>query len=136
MAILDEVLRIEPVAAYVHRRAAADMSGSGGETIKAGELYAVDIRAANTDEAATGPCPFAIDPERSKRQRMASSWMSFADGPHRCPGSQVALQETRIFIDALLRVPGIRLANPPQLGWAPQISGYELHGAFVECEHG
>lgn len=132
-AILDEILRLEPVAALLHRKASTDLTGPNGETVNAGELHAVDMRAANTDAAATGPCPFALDPERSKRQRMPSNWMSFGDGPHRCPGSQVALHETRVFIDALLRVPGIRLANAPTLGWCAPIMGYELHGAFVEC---
>lgn len=135
-AILDEVLRLEPVAALLHRKAASDLTGPNGETVKAGELHAVNMRAANTDEAATGPCPFAIDPQRSKRERMPSNWMSFGDGPHRCPGSQVALHETRVFIDALLRVPGIRLANAPTVGWCAPIMGYELHGAFVECDKG
>ena len=44
----------------------------------------------------------AIDPERSKRQKMPSNWMSFADGPHRCPGAQVAMHETRVFIERVL----------------------------------
>jgi cytochrome P450 len=65
---------------------------------------------------------------------MPSNWLSFGDGPHRCPGAQVAMHETRVFIDALLRVPGIRLAKPPTLGWIEEINGYELHGAIVECE--
>lgn len=133
-AILDEILRIDPVAAYLYRRADEDMTTSDGQQVKAGDRYLVDIRNINLDEAATGECPFAIDPERAKRQRMPSNWLSFGDGPHRCPGAQVALHETRVFIDALLRVPGIRLAVPPTLGWLEEINGYELHGAIVECD--
>jgi cytochrome P450 len=134
--ILDEILRIDPVAAYLYRRAEEDMTTSDGKQVKAGEQFLVDIRGINTDDAAAGECPFAIDPERSKRQRMPSNWMSFGDGPHRCPGAQVALHETRVFIDALMRLPGIRLAVPPTLGWLEDINGYELHGAIVECERG
>ena len=37
-------------------------------------------------------------------------------------------------VDALLRLPGIRLAVPPTLGWLEEINGYELHGAIVECD--
>jgi len=133
-AILDEILRIDPVAAYIYRRAEEDMVTEDGREVKAGELFRIDIRTANLDEAVTGECPFAIDPERSRRQRMTSSWLSFGDGPHRCPGAQVAMHETRVFIDALLRVPGIRLAKPPTLGWLEEINGYELHGAMVECD--
>ena len=134
LAIIEEILRLEPVAAFVHRKAAEPMTGSQGEQVQPGELYGMDIRAANTDEAITGPCPFAIDPYRADRQRMTTSWMSFSDGAHRCPGAQVALHETRIFLDALLRVPGIHMANPPRLDWCAPIQGYEVHGAFVECD--
>ncbi|MCB2079778.1 MAG: cytochrome P450 [Novosphingobium sp.] len=133
-AILDEVLRIDPVAAYLYRRAEEDFVSSDGKLVKAGELFLVDIRNINVDEQAAGECPFAIDPERSQRQRMPSNWMSFGDGPHRCPGAQVAMHETRVFIDALLRLPGIRLATAPTLGWIEEINGYELHGAVVECD--
>lgn len=132
-AILDEILRIDPVAAYLYRRAEDDMVTSDGKQVKAGEQFLVDIRNINLDEAAAGECPFAIDPERSKRQKMPGNWMSFGDGPHRCPGAQVALHETRVFIDALLRLPGVRLAAAPKLGWLEEINGYELHGAIVEC---
>lgn len=134
LAILDEILRIDPVAAYVYRRAEQDTTTSEGREVKAGDHMMIDIRNVNVDEAAVGECPLAIDPQRSKRQRMPSNWMSFADGPHRCPGAQVALHETRIFIDALFRLPGIRLAKPPKMSWLEEINGYELHGAVVECD--
>lgn len=132
-AILDEILRIDPVAAYVYRRADDDMTTTDGRAVRAGEKFLIDIRGINTDEEATGTCPHAIDADRSKRQKMPSNWFSFADGPHRCPGAQVAMHETRVFIDALLRIPGIRLARKPTLGWLEDINGYELHGAIVEC---
>jgi len=131
-AILDEVLRIDPVVTHIHRWAKQDFSTSDGEEIKAGELYALELRSANLDETVVGENPERLDPERAKRQRMTSSWMSFGDGPHRCPGAQVALHETRIFLDALLRVPGIRLASPPVASWTG--TTYELHGAYVECD--
>ena len=135
-AILDEILRIDPVAAYVYRLAEEDWTASDGREVKAGEQFLIDIRNINLDEAATGACPFAIDPERARRERMPGNWLSFGDGPHRCPGAQVAMHETRVFIDALLRVPGIRLVQAPTLGWIEEINGYELHGAIVECEAG
>ena len=135
-AILDEILRIDPVAAYVYRKAEGDMTASDGRLVKAGEQFLIDIRNINLDEEATGACPFAIDADRASRQKMPSNWLSFGDGPHRCPGAQVALHETRVFIDALLRVPGIRLARKPTLGWIEEINGYELHGAIVECDRG
>jgi cytochrome P450 len=43
--------------------------------------------------------------------------MSFGNGPHRCPGAAVALQETAIFLDRLLRIPNIHVSWPPTVGW-------------------
>ncbi len=133
-AILEEILRLEPVAAMIQRKAVADFATSDGRQVKPGELFAVDMRAVNSDEEVAGECPFAVDPDRARRQKVAGAWMSFADGPHRCPGAQVALYETKIFLEALLRVPGIRLASEPQIGWCAPIMGYEVHGAIVECD--
>jgi len=135
IALLEEILRLEPIASMLHRRAGPDLPADA-EGIAAGGLYAIDVRAANTDEAATGACPHAIDPDRADRVRGAGSYLSFGDGPHRCPGAQVALHESRIFLDRLLRVPGIRLAQAPDMRWRPELMSYELRDAVVVCERG
>jgi len=57
--------------------------------------------------------------------------MSFGDGPHRCPGAAVALQEAAIFLDQLLRVPGLRLEQPPTMTMNPVSTGYELRDAVI-----
>jgi len=134
LAILDEILRLEPVAAMVYRKAASDFTAADGEQVRAGELYGVSMRQVNTDETVAGECPFALDPDRAKRRKVAGNWMSFGDGPHRCPGAQVALHETRVFLDTLLRVPGVHLATEPTIGWCAPIGGYEVHGAIVACD--
>jgi cytochrome P450 len=135
LAILDEILRLEPVASVLQRRATEEMAiGSG--TISAGTLLAVDIRSANTDESVTGPCPYALDPDRAKRMKAAGGYLSFGYGSHRCPGSQVAMHETRVFLDRLLRVPGIRLEHAPQIGWSDLLMSYELRGAMIACSRG
>ena len=135
LAILDEILRLEPVASVLQRRAAEEMAiGSG--TISAGTLLAVDIRTANTDESVTGPCPYVLDPDRAKRMKAAGGYLSFGYGSHRCPGSQVAMHETRIFLDRLLRVPGIRLEHAPQIGWSDLLMSYELRDAMIACNRG
>ena len=99
-----------------------------------GELVAINLREANTDEAITGPCPFELDPDRAKRMKVVGPYLSFGDGPHRCPGAQVALHETRIFLDRMFRLPGIRLVSEPEISWNPNIQGYELRGAVVACD--
>jgi cytochrome P450 len=60
--------------------------------------------------------------------------MTFGDGPHRCPGAQVALHESRIFVDRLLRVPGLRLVSEPKVSWSLATQTYELRGAIVACD--
>ncbi len=137
-AILEEVLRLEPVASMLHRRAVEDSDGvSGGEAggaMKAGEVLCLSIREANTDEAITGTCPYELDPDRAKRMKVVGPYMSFGDGPHRCPGAQVALHETRLFLDRMFRLPGIRLVSEPVMTWNAYIQGYELRGAVVACD--
>lgn len=132
-AILEEILRLEPVASLLHRRASQEIRGAKG-TVAADERVCISLREANTDETITGPCPYQLDPDRAKRVKMIGSYMSFGDGPHRCPGSQVALHETRIFLDRLFRVPGIKLKKLPNITWNQQIQGYELHGAVVAID--
>lgn len=132
-AILEEILRLEPVASMLHRRAAEPIAGTEAEVAQ-GELVALSIRDANTDEAITGPCPYELDPDRAKRMKVVGPYMSFGDGPHRCPGAQVALHETRLFLDRLFRLPGIRLETEPTISWNPYIQGYELRGAVVACD--
>jgi hypothetical protein len=133
LAILDEILRLEPVASVLQRRAAEEM-GIGADTVPAGTLLAIDIRAVNNDESVTGPCPHVLDPDRAKRQKAVGGYLSFGYGSHRCPGSQVAMHETRVFLDRLLRVPGIRLAREPAIGWSDMLMAYELRGAMVGCD--
>jgi cytochrome P450 len=79
-----------------------------------------------------GFCPHRLDPDRRIRgQRMPGSLISIGDGPHRCPGAAVALQESAIFLEQLFRIPGIRLASAPSIQSNPLTEGYELHGVIV-----
>jgi len=64
------------------------------------------------------------------------SFMSFGDGSHRCPGSQVAIAETRVFLDRLMRLPGLKLARTPQMTWCDGLMSYELRDAIVTCGPG
>ncbi|MGH3248839.1 MAG: cytochrome P450 [Trebonia sp.] len=59
--------------------------------------------------------------------------MSFGDGSHRCPGAQVAMAETRVFLDRLLRLPELRLQRTPDMTWCDGLMSYELRGAMVTC---
>lgn len=132
--ILEEILRLEPVATLLYRRADDDTTDKLPEGIAPGTTYEIDMRAANTDESVTGRCPFTVDPDRARRMKVIGSYLSFGDGKHRCPGAQVALWETRIFIDRLFRIPGVRLVAPPKISWNDSLASYELRETYVVCD--
>jgi cytochrome P450 len=123
MAILEEILRLEPVVGMLFRRVDTEAG-----------VIALDVRGANADAAAVGGCPHRLDPDRETAERVGRAGLAFGDGEHRCPGAQVALQEAAIFLDRLLRVPGIRLTRAPDIGWNGLIAGYELRGATLACD--
>jgi cytochrome P450 len=137
IALLEEVLRLEPVVGVLYRRAEREVvlnDNGRSERIVAETLLEIDIRNVNVDRDAAGLCPHRLDPDRRIRdRRIPGSLMSFGDGPHRCPGAAVALQESVIFLEQLFRIPGIRLARAPAIQSNPLIEGYELHGAIVAC---
>lgn len=132
VTILEEILRLEPVAAMIQRQATED-TDLGADSAAKGEILAINIREANFDSAAVGDCPFQLDPDRAERVKMVGPYLSFGDGSHRCPGGQVAIAETRVFLDRLLRVPGIRLERAPDMSWDDGVMSYELRGATVSC---
>jgi cytochrome P450 len=137
MAILMEILRLEPVASMIYRTVGEDMENIAPEGLAAGSRVSLCIRAANLDPAEVGPDSARLDPDRAKRQKVNASYMSFGDGDHRCPGWQVALTETRVFLDKLLRVPGVRLVRAPDIRWAPpMLMSYELRNAVIACVRG
>lgn len=133
-AILEEILRLEPIAALLFRVADDAQGAALPDGVVPGDTYAIDLRGVNHDETATGPCPFALDPDRAATLKVSGSYLSFGDGSHRCPGAQVALTETRIFIDSLFRVPGIRLHRAPTVDWNDSLMSYELRGALIACD--
>lgn len=132
-ALLEELLRLEPVVGTILRRT-TDEVALDEATIPAGALVAIDIRAVNADPAVCGEAPLAVRPDRCPAHRAGAPVMSFGDGAHRCPGSFLAIQETDIFLTRLLAVPGLRLVRPPRVGWNPLVTGYELRDAWLACD--
>jgi cytochrome P450 len=133
-AILEEILRLEPVASMLFRRAAEELPQFSSGPIAAGAQFNIDVRAVNADESVVGACPYALDPDRSQVAKPGTGSLSFGHGSHRCPGSQVAIGESRIFLDQLLRLPGIKLERVPTMGWHELIMSYELRNAIIVCE--
>jgi len=133
-AILEEVLRLEPIVAVVARQVVEDIDTPACGHIAAGTLVAIDIRAANLDETATGACPHAVLADRPPGTAAGTGYMSFGDGNHRCPGAQLALHEARLFLEKLLAIPGIRMEGEPSLDWFRPVYSYELHDAVIACD--
>jgi len=134
LCIIEEILRLEPIVGYIRRSAARDIDTASSGHIAAGTAITIDVRAANTDEAETGPCPHVINPERGGARTPGSAYMSFGDGPHRCPGAQLALAEARAFLDHLVRLPGLRFVGELRLAWFKPIASYVFLEANVACD--
>jgi cytochrome P450 len=136
-AILSEILRLEPVASMIWRTVTDEVTDITPEAIPAGARLSLDLRSANLDEAKVGACPHMIDPDRAKRVKDPGTYMSFGAGPHFCPGGQVALTETRVFLNQLFRIPGIRLVRAPDMHFVPpMLMSYELRNAIIACQPG
>ena len=130
VAILHEILRLEPVVANLARRTTTEIR-MGEVTIPAGALVDIGVASANLDPAAVGDDPGAVCPARPKADGVSDAGLSFGDGPHRCPGAYIAIQETDIFLMKLFALPGVRMVSPPKVGIRKEIASYELTGLTV-----
>ncbi|MEU1982021.1 cytochrome P450 [Nocardia sp. NPDC019395] len=134
IAILHELLRLEPVIARLERRTTApvELPAAEGEsvTIPAGDLIDIQVTATNTDERAVGEQPFAICPARPLTNATPPV-LSFGDGAHKCPGATIAILESDIFLSKLFAMPGVHMLTPPTVSFKDAIGGYELRGMIV-----
>jgi cytochrome P450 len=127
VAILHEILRLEPVVANLFRRTTAEIQ-VGEATIPAGALVEIGVAAGNLDTDAVGTDPGAVCPARPLADGVGDAALSFGDGPHRCPGAYIAIQETDIFLTKLFALPGLSMVREPTVRIRPEISSYELVG--------
>ncbi|GAA4003962.1 cytochrome P450 [Streptomyces marokkonensis] len=107
---IDELLRWIPHrnAVGLSRIALEDVEIKGVR-IRAGDAVYVSYLAANRDPEVF-PDPDTIDFTRGPNPHV-----SFGFGPHYCPGGMLARLESELLVDAVLdRVPGLRLAVPPE----------------------
>lgn len=127
VAILHELLRLEPVVANLARWTTADIT-VGDTVIPSGSRLDLAVAAANLDPAAVGADPGAVCPGRPLADGVGDAGLSFGDGAHRCPGAYIAIQETDIFLTKLFALPGLRMVQEPTVSLRPEISSYELVG--------
>ena len=86
IAILNEILRLEPVVSNLLRRTTAEvrLSGVDGQmTIPTGARVDVGIADANLDPTVVGERPGQLCPGRPLADGAAGPVLSFGDGPHR-----------------------------------------------------
>jgi cytochrome P450 len=134
VAILHEILRLEPVVSNLARWTTADIELDGADgrvTIPAGARLDVGVAAANVDPDVVGDEPGKVCPGRVMADGVGDAGLSFGDGPHRCPGAYIAIQETDIFLTKLFALPGLRMVQAPTATIRPEIASYELVGMRV-----
>jgi cytochrome P450 len=129
-AILNEILRLEPVLGHLYRRATADIpvrTAGRDVVVPADALVVLHLHDVAADPAVVGAEPDTVQPDRAMSGRaVPADVMGFGDGPHRCPGGYLAIQETDILVHRLLALPGLRIVEPPTVGWNDVADGYEL----------
>lgn len=136
-AILSEILRLEPVVGHLYRRSTREItvvcpsSEDVGDPIVIPEGSIVDlyVRQANTDigsEDALSLCP-----ARTMPKGIGAEALSFGDGAHKCPGNSLAIQETDILLQRLLRRDITRLSEPT-IAWDELIAGYEVRNVLLK----
>lgn len=136
LAILEEVIRLEPVVGHLYRRVRRPVEISDGDqtwTLPPGDLVDVCVRAANTDTAAVGASPHELCPGRPLPSGVGGAGLAFGDGEHKCPGQPLALLEADALLTRLL-LHRPRLVGEPELGWDHLIEGYWLRGFELELD--
>jgi cytochrome P450 len=129
-SILREILRLEPIVGHLYRRAQSDFTFTDGaevHQVAKGDLLDLFIRQANADPDIVGRAALDLCPGRQMPSGIGEEVMSFGDGPHKCPGNMLAIQESDTLLQLLLaRHPVV--VREPSLGWDDLISGYALRG--------
>lgn len=133
-AILYELLRLDPVVGALYRTLDEDVTLPDGDVLPKGCPVTVSIYGANRDPVVAGEEPGRIDPDRQVAGLGAKGGLAFGAGSHRCPGEFVAIQESDIFLQRLLRLPGLRLVGEPRVERNATVAGYEIKDLVVACD--
>ncbi|MFJ3670384.1 cytochrome P450 [Streptomyces sp. NPDC090106] len=134
MAVIHELLRLEPAVARLKRRTtgAVDVPGADGPvTVPGDALVEILVDEANTDPGAMGKDPTSVRPGRPATTGRYAAALAFGDGPHRCPGADIALMETNVFLGHLFALDNLRMLTPPRVTFQDEIGGYAIRGLRV-----
>ena len=133
LAILNEIIRLEPVVGHLYRRVQQPLSfADDGTTFTAepGDLVDLCVRAANADPETVGPEPLDLAPLRPLPPGVDEAVLSFSHGAHRCPGQPLAIMESDVLLHRLL-ARDVTIAAEPTIEWDDLIAGYALRGFDV-----
>ena len=133
LAILNEIIRLEPVVGHLYRRVQQPLSfDDDGTTFTAepGDLVDLCVRAANADSETVGSEPLDLCPMRPLPPGVDEAVLSFGHGAHRCPGQPLAMMESDVLLHRLL-ARDVTIAAEPTIEWDDLIAGYKLRGFDV-----
>jgi cytochrome P450 len=131
LAILNEIIRLEPVVGHLYRRVQHPLSFDDDDgttfTAERGDLIDLCLRAANADAETVGPEPLDLCPLRPLPAGVDEAVLSFGHGAHRCPGQPLAIMESDALLHRLL-ARDVTIAAEPAIEWDDLIAGYALRG--------
>ncbi|MBO0913217.1 cytochrome P450 [Streptomyces laculatispora] len=105
--VVEEVMWNSPPLAVLPGRFATADTELGGCPVKEGDLLVLGLAAGNHDPE--------IRPDAGVSVRDNASHLAFSAGPHECPAQNIGAAIIETAVDVLLhRLPGLRLAVPPQ----------------------
>lgn len=136
LAILAEIIRLEPPVGHLYRRVTDDLTVTDqaiAHQLSAGDLVDLDIRATNTDEDAFATVPHRLCPERERSRGVHDVGLSFGFGAHGCPGQPLALRETDALLRALL-AKQVKIVAEPSISWDDLIEGYKVRGLTLQID--
>jgi cytochrome P450 len=132
-AILNEIIRLEPVVGHLYRRVQGAFDVTEGDqtvTLEPGDLIDVCIRPANADPEAVGEDPLNLCPGRPLPAGVNAAVLTFGDGAHKCPGQPLAILESDVLLTRLLaRTPTV--ISEPDVAWDDLIEGYQVRGLVL-----
>ncbi|MGW3917116.1 cytochrome P450 [Streptomyces sp. NPDC005070] len=137
LAVIHEILRLEPAVARLSRRTTGAMEVPGADgpvTLPADARVDIFVDEANTDPDVVGAAPTAVCPGRPTTTGRYAAALSFGDGPHRCPGADIAMMETNVFLGHLFALEGVRMLTPPSVTFQDEIGGYVIRGLGVAVD--
>lgn len=134
LAILAEIIRLEPPVGHLYRRGTQDFTVTDRDTeyaVQPGDFVDVDIRQANTDPDVFPGAPLQLCPARDRGSGVQDVGLSFGFGAHRCPGQPLALRETDALLHRLLALP-VTAHTEPAISWDDLIEGYKVRGLSLQ----